>query len=379
MKTVIIFGNDHTNSLGLTQTLGMSGYYVVALLFGIKRDLVRASKYCKRILSAHGPQECIDLLLKANIDNNGPIPIIPSCDSAALCLENNRVALSNTFVFEYAGGKYSLHQLMEKKLQVSLAEQAGFYIPKTRLLSSLQIVPDNVEFPCLIKPAISCTGAKDDIRICRTHKELTDNLKTLKYTREVIIQQYIERDYEISVLGCALSNGDVIAPAVEYKLTLFPQNVGLECLARMEALNNESIYNCIQKLIKSSNYVGVFSIEMMHCKTDGKFYFTEINLRNDGANSFYYKYGVNLPLVHIQDLTNQSIYNFTHFNPGYYIWDMHHLMSVIKRDISVLQWVKELMKSKSFLTYFKQDPYPFYKQYINLLMDKLHLHKKNEY
>lgn len=30
-------------------------------------------------------------------------------------------------------------------------------------------------------------------------------------------------------------------------------------------------------------------MEMMHSKTDDEFYFTEINLRNDGANSFVYK------------------------------------------------------------------------------------------
>ncbi|CUN26925.1 Uncharacterised protein [Bacteroides thetaiotaomicron] len=37
------------------------------------------------------------------------------------------------------------------------------------------------------------------------------------------------------------------------------------------------------------DYRDLLSVEMMHCKNDGKFYFTEINLRNDRDESIYNK------------------------------------------------------------------------------------------
>ena len=43
MKRVIIFGNDHTNSVGLVQALGKFGYRSVALLYGKKTGLVKSS------------------------------------------------------------------------------------------------------------------------------------------------------------------------------------------------------------------------------------------------------------------------------------------------------------------------------------------------
>ncbi len=380
MKKVVLLGNDHTNTLGLTQILGLSGYYIISLLWGRRQGIVKASKFCKEIYSASSPVLCLEKLLQTNHGKNeGAVPIIATCDSAALALEDNKEKLTSRFVFENTRGDYTLHQLMEKKLQVALAKESGFYVPKSWTIKDFNDIPADLTCPCLIKPLISCKGAKDDIRICKDKSEYLSNLSSLKYTKEVLIQQYIDHDYEISILGCGLSSGDVKIPAVENKLTLFPKHVGLECLARMDRLTDTNIIRSITNLVRMVGYVGLFSVEMMHCKTDNKFYFTEINLRNDGANSFVYKYGVNLPLNHIEDLKGLPITTFTKFNPGYYIWDMHHFMSVTHRDISVFQWIKEIKQSKGFLTYFKEDKCPFIKQYTNFILKKLHLRKLDDY
>ena len=114
---------------------------------------------------------------------------------------------------------------------------------------------------------------------------------------------------------------------------------------------------------------------MMHSKTDGKYYFTEINLRNDGAQSFINKYGVNLPLLHVKDLLGMKIAMPADFHPGYYIWDMHHFKSLLCRDLSIKQWYKELRESKGFLMWYKEDKKPFFRQYI-YLVEKALRHKK---
>lgn len=379
MKTVIVFGNDHTNTLGVIQSLGQVGYYCIGLLFGIKTDLVASSNYTKEVKSAPTPQECIDRLLEAIPYNGGnKIPIIPCSDIAALTLEQNAACLERNFIFEKST-KYSLSYLVKKENQVRLAESAGFNVPMSWNIQDTKEIPDDVTYPCLIKPLISSEGAKSDIRICHTKEELQSNLSSLVYTKNVLIQQYIERDYEISILGCGLVSGECIIPVVENKLTLYPKYVGLECLSDLQPLEPGPVKSSVERLITLIGYIGLFSVEMMHCKSDNKFYFTEINLRNDGAEAMVTKYGANLPLNHIEDILRLPITNSKESLPGFYIWDMHHFLSLVHGDISIFRWIKEIKSSNGFMLYFKEDKKPFYKQYSNWLLSKLHLRKDELY
>jgi len=377
-KCVIVFGNDHTNSVGVIQSLGKAGYHPIALLFGDITGYVKSSKYTTEIISGGSPQICVDKLMELKISHEFKIPILPTCDIAAIILEENRERLISRFVFEY-GSNYSIKDSSKKENQVRLASDCGFNVPKSWRLSDLNNVPKDMQYPCLIKPLISCEGAKSDIRVCHSTEELKDNLNSLEITKKILVQQYIERDYEISILGCGLSNGTCLIPAVEDKLTLYPKNVGLECLANIHQLADEEILQCITKLISRIGYVGLFSVEMMHCVKDGKFYFTEINLRNDGAESFITKYGANLPLNHVEDLLGLPLTLQTEFNPGYYIWDMHHLKSVLCRDISISTWLKEIFKAKGFLMFEKSDWKPFFRQYIYMIEKAFRGKKTKQY
>lgn len=377
-STVVVFGNDHTNTVGVIQSLGGKGYDLIGLLFGVKTDLVISSRYTKEIITAENPQACIDKILKILPKQNGKIPIIPCCDIAALTLEQNAALLREAFIFGFAKN-FSLDYLSRKGNQVSLAEESGFNVPHTWLLGESKILPEGVIYPNIIKPTISSKGAKIDIKVCRAPDELENNLLSLKYTRDVLLQQYIERDYEISILGCGLSSGKCLIPVIENKLTLFPKHVGLECVANMQPLDNQEIISCIETLISKIGYVGLFSIEMMHCRDDDKFYFTEINLRNDGANALVTKYGANLPLNHIEDLLGQQLTEQNRWHPGFYIWDMHHFLSLVHGDISIISWLKDIKKSNGFMLYFKEDKKPFYKQYSNWVLSKLHIRKNKSY
>lgn len=378
MNKVIVFGNDHTNSVGVIQSLGLAGIKSIGLLFGVKTRLTVSSKFTERVITGSDAQNCIDKLLGIDFNTKTPIPIIATCDMAALTLERNKEKLNDRFVFEHSTN-YSLEYLAKKNNQVCLAAKSGFNVPKSWDLGNSKDIPQDVTFPCIIKPIVSCEGSKSDIRVCRTFKDLEENLKALVHTQNVILQQYIERDYEISILGCGLSNGKCLIPAVENKLTLYPKYVGLECLADIQPITDETIKSCVMKLITEIGYIGLFSVEMMHCKEDNKFYFTEINLRNDGAEAFITKYGANLPLNHVEDLLNLPITLQNTYYPGNYIWDMHHFLSFIHRDISFFKWIREIKQSNGFLLYFKEDPKPFYKQYSNWVLTKLHLRKHETY
>ena len=275
MKKVIVFGNDHTNSVGVIQSLGKAGYRSIGLVYGFKNDFVKSSKYVERVISAKDAQACIDKLVEANFNTQERMPIIATCDMAALTLERNKERLKDRFLFEHAIN-YTLDYLAKKENQVRMAIDAGFNVPKSWNLNDTKQIPDDVTYPCLIKPLVSCEGAKSDIRVCCSREELEKNLNSLDYTKKVLLQQYIKRDYEISILGCGLSSGICLIPAIENKLTLYPKHVGLECLANMQSLEDGPIKKSIENLVSAAGYVGLFSVEMMHCKDDDKFYFTEM-------------------------------------------------------------------------------------------------------
>lgn len=381
---VVILGNDHTNCLGVAQSLGVAGYNVVAAVWGRKTGLLSKCKYVCEVISGRDAQICIEHISKRFANHSHTIPIIACCDGAAVALEKNKKLLGEKFLFEHTRNNYSLRQLATKKLQVELAQQSGFNVPKSLMVETIEDFPSEMPFnpPYIIKALVSMEGSKNDLIVCRSYEELKKQAAiVLQRTYRILIQQYIERDYEISILGCGRLRGDCIAPAIEYKLTLHPKNVGLECLAYVDTLTEENdVKQCINTLIDKIGYVGLFSVELMHCKADGKYYFTEVNLRNDGANAFILKSGVNLPAIHVADLfgENNNV-NTNVLYPGYYLWEMHHFLSLLHREISLVQWLKEIKMSRGFLTYFKDNRAPFYKQFSNYIKTKLHLLKPSAY
>lgn len=376
MNNIVVLGNDHTNTLGLIQSLGGLGYSVYAAVWGLKTGIVKSSKYLKDLITGSSPENCIQAIYHRFKNETEKTIILCACDGAAIELERNKDLLQEKFLFEYTCGTYSISQLQEKNLQVKLALEAGFNTPSSIEITDPEQIPLLPPFkgPYIYKALKSVEGDKGDLTICKDWDELVEKAKiTLAKTPRILVQQYINRDFEISILGCSLSNGDCIIPAIENKLTLFPQNVGLECLAYVDELKDPIIINPIKQLLTNIGYIGLFSVEMMHCKSDNKYYFTEINLRNDGANSFIRKYGVNLPLIHVNDLNNNltdKIIGTNVLNPGFYIWEIHHFYSMLHHEISFFKWLREICKAKSFLVCDKHDIQPFIRQFTFPLINK---------
>lgn len=89
MNIVIVFGNDHTNSVGVIQSLGKVGYRSIGLVYGFKNDFVKSSKYVDSLITGKDAQDCIVKLLNTDLGYLQKLPIIATCDMAALTLERN--------------------------------------------------------------------------------------------------------------------------------------------------------------------------------------------------------------------------------------------------------------------------------------------------
>ena len=76
---IAILGNDHTNTLGLVQAVGIEGHEPYAFMWGLNTGIVKSSKYIKTTFSSHDADGCVQLISQVFQEDDGPIIILCSC------------------------------------------------------------------------------------------------------------------------------------------------------------------------------------------------------------------------------------------------------------------------------------------------------------
>ena len=368
MKKAIVFGQEGMNAIGLVQSLGREGVFVLSVLVGSESLIIKHSKYSGKIFFVPDFDEAINLLLEECVFDE-PVPIFPAGDGAAVFLEKNRERLQGAFVFEYIKGSKDIAYCMNKLNQVKLAKEYGFNVPLSIRMTKGDKVPTVMKYPCIVKPLVSCEGDKRDIFIANNSAQLVEILnEKLQFTTDVIVQQRINRDYDYNMIGCSCDNGDVIIP-LSIRAIKFNRNVqDAKTVCLVEPLDPmiKTEVERMQRLMRDIGYVGLFAVECMHNIDDDLIYFTEINFRNDGLNSFIVKCGVNLPYLHYLDLMNLPLKEYTPTTKQKkYICEASHISAIKRRSITIWEWMKDLKGVNGFLYYYADDKRPFFYQFIN--------------
>lgn len=376
MNKAIVIGHDAVNALGLVQSLGREGVDVIAILECEKSELIRHSNYAKEIIPVSDFDEAVEVLLTRFIGQE-KIPVFPAGDGIALTLAQNYERLEKHFLIEHLTGAYTMEQLMSKELQIELAIKHKFNVPYSVCLSKPFCVPETMVYPCIVKPLVSCLGDKRDILIAQNAEELKDILENrVSFSESVIIQQFIQRDYEYCMMGCAFKDGHVYIPLTDRPVKFNHKLQETSYINYIEPVTGEIAVEVekIKTLMNEVGYVGLFSVEFMHDSNKDIVYFTEINFRNDGTNSFIVHCGVNLPYLHYQDLLDLPHKIYTPISESKkYIWEGIHFSNLITRGITLREWLNDLKGVDGFLYYFKEDKTPFFYQFANKVLRKFHL------
>lgn len=366
-KKVIVLGSDHYNTIGVVQSLGREGLYVIVVINNKGNDtLIARSRYVRELYQAENYNEGIDLIVNKLVDN-APTVIIPCGDEAALLLEKNKDRLKNSFVFQHVCKEHSLYQLMDKNNQTKFAINNKIPVPASYDICSASTLPQDVPYPCIIKPLLSCEGDKKDICLAFSKDELQIKaFEMLQHTPRVIVQQFIQdKNQELNILGCSFTNGDCILPLCIEKLRVHPIGTGSVSLGMVRPLNEGELElkDKIVSMVQEMGYVGLFSFEFIIEKGTGKSYFIEMNLRNDALNTFLVKVGINLPYLHYQDLMGESLkeYKVTQKNLKM-ICEPIHMASLHHKSISVIEWMKDIFTADYFMLYDSNDKKIFYSQ-----------------
>lgn len=360
IKYSIIFGNDHKNPLGALQSLGQVGVHSIAVCWGSHTGTLESSKYLKKIYFGKTAEDCIKILLDIVPDGEYGV-ITPCCDEAAITIDKHREELSSKYYFGYST-KYSFEELSDKGLQTKLAKEAGLDTPEFYTIMSINDIPENPPYPCIIKPLIAMRGSKGDLKVCKDKAELIQNVEeALPHNYGLILQRYIDKEHEILIECCRFTNGEFYAPAiVKNELDrLYPPEVGLSALHEVIPFENEQFKQKIGNLLSLMGYVGLISVEFARSKSTGKYYFFEFNIRNDGYNPCMTKTGANINFYYVCDMLKIPFQ--THDSKhAFVVSEVRHLQLLAHKKITFSEWRKDIKKSIGFTWKYKDDKKPFY-------------------
>ncbi|MBR3099249.1 MAG: hypothetical protein IKH18_06730 [Clostridia bacterium] len=372
---VVVVGSLHHNTLGVVRSLGEAGIQnsrICVLLVDkqhVKKNLVSESKYVdvNNVFFVSEYAEIVPWLQK-HYDGEKRKVVICCSDGGAEAV----VGCADELKDKYATPRtiIPIERLSEKSQQGLIAEKCGLYVPLSIVYQVDQPLNWDV-FPCIIKPHKSATGAgKDDVRIFTSKDEMVKSLHSLG-TNIIQIQQYIEKDIEFQLIGCSLDGGEKIIIPGFTKMIRQPKNTNTGYLLYSPIEHLDYNKDAVEKYIRTIGYSGLFSVEFIRGK-DGKDYFLEINMRNDGNAYCVESAGINLPYIwaYYQTFNELPDIPITFKDPIYFIPDFKDLKIAFKQ-IGLYKWFKQFKQAQSHSIYNKQDMGPFKYEFWHLVKREL--------
>lgn len=355
----IIIGDSFNNTLGLIRSLGEAKVDITLLLVGNSDRLyVSKSRYLKekQVFRLANIDDCLSVLQQIANGTKKQI-IICTNDKAAQFIDSHEQELSKNYMTPMRG--LQLGNMMNKDCQCRLAQTCGFTVPQSFIYNRNNKFPEDSNYPLLLKPINSTQGEKSDIHICRNYNEVKDCLTESSSCSDFIVQEYIEKEYEINLIGVNTDYGIYIPGGIRkirhYPTIYSPCSFGL--FQSIEHLKIDTVP--ITKFISQVGYHGPFSVELLH--KGNKNYFMEVNFRNDGLAYAATASGVNLPAL-MFDVHKPTTFHVKNT----YMMDLSIDYCHVKNGtISKKQWIFDFLKTGCQLNFNRKDPMPTICYYLH--------------
>lgn len=356
----ILFGEGNYNTLGVLHCMAAKGIDVFLLLIGSGKRLLHGevlgySKYARYGYSVLDEREGLEWLLAHQSDFPQGTIIYPTSDTAETLLDAHYDELSAHFHFPHCGKQGEVTRLMEKNVQTALAAQHGIRTLQSLYTNNAACDLNEVTYPCMVKPLISISGSKGDMRVCANRDELDEALASAKHTKEFIIQQYIQNEADLLFLGIRLPNGEVWIPSLVKKPGVSSTGEYTHAIVTTAVSEHLPEFEEVKSFVSALNYVGPFSIEFGLEK--GKNYFFEINLRNDGTSHYPLSSGVNIAYVYYRACKGELTSDDMAYAQGEYLMvdEVLDIRRVLSREISFGEWWKFFRSAKAYRSYVPFD------------------------
>jgi len=368
----VIIGSDHTNTLSLIRGLGRNKIPFVVIIHSEDRRLCVNSRYVGKnyVFVEQTPDAIIGALRKIGAKTEQKPVILCATDIAEYTVDFYLKELEKDFYcFNFNHEEHKICRLMDKYEQYLFACKHGIAMAKTWKVSLTDriVLPDDIEYPVIIKPAISAFGAKKDIERADDEDSLQKMIHDLiqKGYTEAVIQKLIQKEFEVTTLGCIFSKDIEPITLVLKKIHMFPASGGSTSYARNMITIPMGISEVI-RILQREGYQGLYDIEFFY--VDGHFMLNEINFRNSAVNYAMTSHGIDTAYqwylyCNGRDITEMKKkplkvkYNFTIYL---------QLCLLQKKQIGFGTFLKELVKASSYSMFAWDDIKPLFKIIVNV-------------
>lgn len=323
-QPVVVIGHGYTSRLGVIRALGREGYEVtVIVMTGYNRDgktlntkkpIDCYSKYVSRVLYCpSNGEKLIELLLDKCVDPTSKVIIFADSDFSEATVDLNQQRLQDYFLFSNINHQPgAVVAWMDKLRQKRAAKEVGLNVADSWVIdvdNSLYEIPKEVQYPCFPKPICTIVGGKGGLKRCDNEEELKrviDSLKIKNPNIKVLVEEFKQIETEYALMG--FSDGTtVVFPGIIKTLSLASGgHFGVAKQGKILPTEGfEGFIRQFDQFVLNTGFVGIFDIDFY--KSEGKFYFCEMNLRYGGSGYAYTAKGVNLPVMMTRFLLGQSI------------------------------------------------------------------------
>jgi D-aspartate ligase len=382
--TIFVEGLD-VSAYGIERSLGRRGLSVNAL-DSSKKDFLRFSRYCRDCYTfqndpnqprAHADDiipnehELYELLVKWGRALPAKPVLFATSDWFTRFLCNWQQDLSSGFLFHWVP-KEIFTTITEKGRIAEFCKSVGVHVPftwNTHPEDDISSMAKEMPFPCLVKPihrqAVAFPIPAKVFVACNQHELESFFRNNPQLMGATLAQELIEGGDEQIFQCTALvrHSGDTVRATVR-KLHQFPPGYGTMCYGKTE--RNDELATESLKLLGALGYRGLSSLEFKYRKSDGRYYFIEMNTRLPWYNGIFDDAGVNLPYLAYLDLigqsdepelrrTQQREIAWTSCRK-YFAW-----YKEIRKEhpISLWNWICSIGKVRSFAWWNWRDPEPF--------------------
>lgn len=383
MNKVILIGGNHHNGLGLVRSFGVNHIYPYGIIIGedSKRSFLRYSRYWKKIWTIEDKNKIIEFLLNEFRNEIEKPVIIPWSDTAAKIIDENLNRLKEFFIVPSIRGEQgSIAQLMVKSKQVELANEFGIPMANSCIVElPCCNPPEQINYPCIVKPVVSTEGLKADIRMFDNPMETAEyfsKLTDLGYTR-ILVQDYINYEYEVGFIGSCSSDPAFL---INKKVRIWPKVGGSNSFVQKENDRGvQEMCHSILNVLKHIGYCGMFDVELF-CLKD-KVYLNEINWRSSGNSFFCLGSEVHYAVIWYYIMSGYDVpSNMKRTNDDSSFYAMNEstdLRHVVYGNLPFLKWNRDRKRCKCFALWYKGDLKPTIVQYCHLFISMIGRKRKD--
>ena len=365
----IVIGTNHHNTLGLVKSLGIAGIPVILIVNGGK-GFVEKSKYVTECFHIENAEDCLNVLDKIAVKNTERLIILSTSDLFTHILDLNYDKLSKKFLISNCKNRNGgITYFMNKDTQVEIASKIGIKVPYTINYNWDLPFPIPEKFPVIIKPLKSIGGGKN-ICICESQKELEPALSHFDRNYPIQIQEFVKKEYEIVVLGCAV-DGKVVIPGFIRKHRDDKGGTTFSTIYDADRLQT-GIKEKVELFIKEIGYTGLWGVEFIY--SNNEFYFIEANLRCDATTYSLTAAGANLPYIYSMLLKGKEYTSCKSIETKNSMVEFSDIFFLLKRKISFKEWRRDLKSCKIRYFYDKNDMRPFWERlrmFISFIFRKI--------